>query len=644
MHKKVYSYLFNYSSEPQAVDRLIVSAFLDSNNLEVVNNNLLTQYVIQEQHGDEFKCLAEFKELVKVERRRLTIEDLIELFEFVISPLDKEVNGAVYTPEYIRTYIVKCIFKRLPKDIEQLSEFKFGDISCGCAGFLYTITEYLKSKTQKSYCDIYKDNIYGLDIKNYSVTRSKLLLSLLAVFNGEDVEEFKFNLFEGNALSFNWAEKCESIALREGFDVIVGNPPYVGSSKIDEESKSLLKNWEVTKTGKADLYIPFFEIALENLNANGFLGYITVNTFYRSLNGRALRRYFSWNRFDIQIIDFEKEQLFKGRSTYTCICIIGKQPSEHIKYIKSESDNILKIRPKDYIKIKYGILNDYEGWLLVDNETRKVIQKIITTGAPLGNKFDIRNGFATLKNSVYVFKPISEDEEYFYLEKKGNIKYKIEKNICRNAIKPNVLKSESEIQDYTEKIIFPYHVNYKNINLFEEKNITVKIFDEKYFKSSFPCAYKYLLDHQDILAERDKGEREYEKWFSYGRSQALTYHGYKLFFPYISETPRFVFSEDKDFLFYNGYAVFSNDCRKLLVLRKILKSKIFWFYVKTTSKPYEGGFFSLAKNYIKGFGVCNLTKEEEEKLLKLKDNEEIDNFLIEKYGLSNWRQVICDIL
>ncbi|MBD3638186.1 MAG: hypothetical protein HUJ25_12610 [Crocinitomicaceae bacterium] len=138
----------------------------------------------------------------------------------------------------------------------------------------------------------------------------------------------------------------------------------------------------------------------------------------------------------------------------------------------------------------------------------------------------------------------------------------------------------------------------------------MSIIEEDFLKNKFPKAYKYLKSNAKILSERDKGEKEYEKWYAYGRNQALTYHGYKLLFPYISEAPYFVFTEDKDFLFYNGYAIISSSKKELLVLQKILMSKVFWFYIKYASKPYSNNYYSLAKNYIKNFGVCQLTREE----------------------------------
>ncbi|MFA5297158.1 MAG: N-6 DNA methylase [Lutibacter sp.] len=625
MNQSLLKYLKNYSYNTGDVNRLLVSSFLNINKITDVKNEFIKSYVISDKK--ELKQVEDFISLFN--KSSFEIEELIELFEFVISPQDKEVNGAVFTPEYIRKHIVKNTIEK--QSNKTLSNLKFGDIACGCGGFFKTITEVLKDETNKSYFDIYKENIYGLDIQEYSIVRTKILLSLLAILNNEDPKEFEFNLFCGNALNFNWSN-VECLSKNNRFDIIVGNPPYVGSSKIDEETKSLLKNWSVSSSGKPDLYIPFFEIGMENLNENGVLGYITVNTFYKSLNGRSVRSYFSKNQFDISIIDFGGEQLFKRRSTYTCICIIGKSQSSVVKYIKSLSNQINKIKKKDYITISYANLDDFNGWYLINKKNISLISKIESCGTPLGKKFEIRNGFATLKNNIYVFKPTKESDDYFYLEKDG-IEFKIEKLICKNAIKPNTLKSESKIESNTEKLIFPYTVSVENKDLFDKDKRSLKILDEDTFKLDFPLAYKYLSSQKEILSQRDKGNKVYEKWYAFGRNQALTLNGYKLLLPYITNTPCFVYTEDSDLLFYNGYAIFSNSIEELFILQKILMSKIFWYYIVNTSKPYAGNYFSVAKNYIKNFGVCDLTNEEKEELLSLTDINEIDNFLLKVYNL-----------
>lgn len=625
MNQNIIKYLKEYSYDTKDINCLLVSSFLAINKIEKVNNLFINNYIIHEE--SELILRNEFLEILN--KDAFTIEELIEFFEFVISPEDKEVNGAVFTPEYIREYIVENTIKK--QENKNINEIVFGDIACGCGGFFKTITEYLRKETNKTFFDIYKENIFGLDIQVYSIVRTKILLSLLAIINNEDCVEFEFNLFDGNALSFDW-NNIEKIKNNNGFDIIVGNPPYVGSSKIDIETKKLLKNWSVSKSGKSDLYIPFFEIGIKNLNENGILGYITVNTFYKSLNGRSVRSYFSKNKFDLTIIDFGGEQLFKKRSTYTCICLISKLESNLVKYVKSKSSNIRSIKKSNYLRIFYSELNDFDGWFLIDKKAKKTINKIESTGKKLGTKFEIRNGFATLKNNVYIFSPIRETEDYYFFLKDKE-EYKIEKKICREAIKPNTLKLASEIEKNTEKLIFPYKIEKLEINLFKEKKQSLKIIDEDILKREYSNTYYYLTSQKTILSERDKGKREYEEWYAYGRNQALLISGYKLLLPYITNEPCFVYTDNQDLLFYNGYAIFSNSQEELYVLQKILMSKIFWFYIETTSKPYAGNYFSVAKNYIKNFGICDLNDNEKKELLKLEDKDLVDKFLMNKYGI-----------
>ncbi len=625
MNQNILKYLKNYSYDTKDVNRLLVSSFLLINNIEHVENKFIKELIILEEK--EHEQVNDFINLF--DKRVFDIEELIELFEFVISPQDKEVNGAVFTPEYIRKHIVQQTIEKY--STKALSYLKFGDIACGCGGFFKTITEILVNETDKTYFEIYRDNIYGLDIQEYSIKRTKILLSLLAIINKEDCKEFEFNLYCGNALSFDW-KTVETLNENNGFDIIVGNPPYVGSSKMDEETKDLLKNWSVSSTGKPDLYIPFFEIGMENLNKNGVLGYITVNTFYKSLNGRSVRNYFSKNQFDLSIIDFGGEQLFKKRSTYTCICIIGKIESSSVKYVKSLSSKIQKIKSSNYITIPYANLDDFNGWYLINKKIQKNISKIESCGTPLGEKFEIRNGFATLKNNIYVFKPIKEDNEFYYLLKDG-IEYKVEKSICRNAIKPNTLKSEDELIEKSEKLIFPYQFEITKTGLFDKEEKILKTITELEFKINYPFTFKYLLTNKKTLALRDKGKRQYDQWFAFGRNQALTLSGYKLLFPYITNKPCFVITEDTDLLFYNGYAILSRSVEELLLLQKILMSRVFWYYIEHTSKPYAGNYFSVAKNYIKSFGICDLSADETEILSNLIEQDEIDVFLMDKYNI-----------
>ena len=620
MHRDISTYLNQLSNNLTIVNKLIVGAYLEFNSIKLKYNRVILSYI----EGNDKKEVSEFIELVKIKNGKFDFEDLIRLFEITIPSKDTITNGAVYTPKSIRDYIVKTSFTAV-SSLDH-NTIIVGDIACGTGAFLYSVSKEIKRQTQKSFYQIFKDNIFGLDISDYAIERTKILLTLLALSQGEDREEFIFNLFVGNALSFDWYKRYKPF---RGFDIVVGNPPYVRSKHLSKETQQLMSKWEVTKSGNSDLYIPFFEIALKYLkDKTGILGYITVNTFKRSLNARKLRSYLNSNRFNLSILDFGSYQVFNKKSTYTCIVFIQKSSRNFILYEKINPKNIEQKR--EFSKIEYALLDDKKGWLLNTSEIVKNIKKIESIGIPLGEKYPIKNGLATLSNTLFIFKPVDEDENYYYHQE-----HKIEKSICRDIIKPNRLKREEEIEQLKEKIIFPYHKENrpKEYNIISTK---MRLFDELYFKENFPYAYSYLFSHKKQLLSRDKGKSSKKyAWYEFGRTQALADYGEKLLFPYMSNQAYFVYSNQKDLLFYAGYAIFldNKSQREIELLKIILKSKIFWYYIEHSSKPYSGNFFALAKNYVKDFGICELSREEEDFLLD-SSNLERDEFLVKKYGIN----------
>lgn len=628
MTKEFLTYLKKkFSTNTYDINRLLVSAFVYANNLQVIKNELIKSYLILNESIEEYSNLEELLDYVKKQQISLNFENLVELFEFVISPSDKVINGAIYTPKFIREFIIDNSLK----DVEvNPKKILVADIACGCGCFLYTMAAKIKQLTSRRYKQIYQENIFGLDIANYSIERTKIVLSLWAINDGED-DNFDFNLFEGNTLSFNWLENSKKINKNKGFDLIIGNPPYVSAKNISEDSRVLLSKWSVSQIGNPDLYIPFFQIGYESLAPKGVLGFITINSFLRSLNGRFIRQYFADNKVKMSILDFGNEQIFKKRLTYTCLCFLKRDVSEQVFYKAITSSEL-----QDKISLngtKYNQLDAQKGWILGNSQLKLNISRIESIGKPLGKAYNIRNGFATLKNNIFVFKPIDETDDYYILFK-GNTTHKIEKSICRDAIKPNILRKEGDIEKFKEKLIFPYKTEHTQaqLSIYYPSNLTnLKIIDEHDFKEKYPFTYKYLESNKEILSQRDKGKGDYDAWYAFGRNQALTVQGYKLLFPYIADKPYFLLSEQKDLLFYNGYAIISDNLFELKVLQKVLQSSVFWYYIINTSKPYSHNYFALAKNFIKNFGVLDLTQQEQDFILN-SDMEVVNLFLEDIYG------------
>lgn len=598
MRKETFNTLCHIS-EPQQLDAAVVCSYL-------VNNGLApTQGFI----ADFLQGIETSQTFNDIE----TIEDVISVFEQAVPSDEKTKNGAIYTPAYIRNFIVNHLYSERPDG------FRNGliiDPACGCGAFLYTAAMVNKN-TANTFQSVLS-RLYGVDISSNSVRRTKLLLALTALSGGECIEEADLNIHCANSLSFDF-NQFEAVTENGGYDFVIGNPPYVRSKNIEAESKALLPNWEVANGGNADLYLPFFEIGIKILNENGRLGYITLNSFFKSVNARGLRNYMSRHQIGLDILDFGDELIFGKKLAYTCITFISRQERETIKYHRSSAHEIQSNEEFEYDSIPYFNLDNHKGWNLNQSDVLQIINRIEQTGTTLGNKYRIKNGIATLANDLFIFQPNREDESYYYMNVKG-VEFCIEKGICRDIIKPNILHNEGEIDSIMEKVIFPYDSNYKPI-------------PEAVFISKFPKAYQYLSLHRRKLDERDKGEGNFPTWYAFGRTQAISDKGKKLLFPYMTDVPHFVFTDNEDMLIYCGYAIFHNDERELKALKRILESSVFDYYMKHTSKPYATGYYSYAKNYVKNFGVYPLSYEQTEELLSLSSKEEIDECVEQLYGV-----------
>ncbi|WP_159729491.1 N-6 DNA methylase [Sphingobacterium sp. 18053] len=598
--------------DPFQANRKIISAYIYINKIAVSNNLLLLDHLISQDQSDDYKELCDFQKALEKEYRDINFETIIKLFEFVVSPADRIINGAIYTPINIREYIVNKAFENQ----ENLQEIVIGDIACGCASFLFTAAKELKARTNRTYSEIFRENIYGLDIQEYSITRAKLLLSLLALSESEDPVAFDFNLRVGDALTFNWAENVPGFI---GFSILLGNPPYVRYRNMDEQTRLNLRHWEVAQVGLTDLYIPFFQIGIENLQPNGVLGFITMNSFFKSLNGRALRQYFADHQLDFIIEDFGAEQIFKSKNTYVCICFIYNRQADAIRYASITEETLNE--PREHHIRPYVTLNNRSGWNLRNTATVTAIEN---TGRPFGDIYTTRHGIATLKNDIYIFSPADEDDNFFYLQ--NGQRFEIERGICKEIVNSNKLSRIKDINSLKEKVIFPY----------EQIGNRVTIMPEEKIQDLYPKAYRYLQHKRSILEDRDKGgAKDYDNWYAYGRTQSLERMRHKLFFPKFSDvTPSFLVDHDENLMFYNGLALIGESELEVEIARKIMESKVFWYYIESTSKPYSNKYYSLNSTYINNFGVCDLSEKEVEFLLYEKNKEHLDEFFGDKYGVT----------
>ena len=230
----------------------------------------------------------------------------------------------------------------------------------------------------------------------------------------------------------------------------------------------------------------------------------------------------------------------------------------------------------------------------------------------------IRTGIATLRDGVYLVERDSEG----YFKQIGSQKVYIEPGLVKPIYKIPDLKQHDNIDDAKRFIIFPYVKGKTGYTLI----------DESVFQSEFPLTYSCLSLQREELDSRDKGKGNPQGWYAYGRTQGLNKYGKKLLFPTFANKPKFIYVDNEDALFCNGYAVFENDRYSLDVLQRILNSRLMDYYVSNTSYSIEGGYYCYQKKYVERFSLPWFSEQDIKFILNASD-EELDSFLWNYYSL-----------
>ncbi len=598
-----------------SLERHLVYSYLTNNQLSFDKNPILTSY---------FKDFEQNPQLY-FDTSSINISSIKELenyLELIIPVGDRKFNGAFFTPDYIIDFIINEI---QPKENDTNL-----DPSCGCGAFLVGLTDYYKRTFNKPIKKVIKENIFGSDILEYNIHRAKLILTIYALQNGEQLKDSDFNLYHQDSLRTRW---------KMTFDNIVGNPPYVKFQDLTDDNRNYLaKHWTTIKGGAFNLYFAFFELGYTLLKPTGKLGYITPNNYFTSLAGEALRKYFLNQKCVTRIIDFSHKKVFDAQ-TYTAITFLNKLQNEAITYDRIKDG----YSPELFLVNSNGSPNYLENlnvkkWRLLKTDEQQNIKTIETIGKPIGKLFDICVGIATLKDEIF-FIDGSKLKNGCYFKTNDNGTFEIEKEIVRPVYKISDFRTQDEVEHNTRKIICPYNI----------KNGIATAIPESDFKKKYPKCYAYFLSEKENLLARDKGKVTFEPFFVWGRTQGLTRKGKKILNPTFSQHPRFLLVEEEEGFFTNGYGLYFREQKgnglfdelinpitkleNIGVVQKILNSIIMDYYVTKTSFSIEGGYPCYQKNFIEKFNIPDFSESEIELLRNLKDKQEIDEFLVEKYQI-----------
>ena len=250
---------------------------------------------------------------------------------------------------------------------EILKSIKVVDPACGSGAFLvaafdFLVLEYDRvNRTLASLRgeagqlglfdldrQILQKNLYGVDLNIESVEITKLSLWLKTAHADRPLNNLDGNIKCGNSLiapldsdaseaaqivhvglpedtrPFNWSSEFPEVFQQGGFDVVLGNPPYVRQEVLGP-FKPYLELHYATYHGVADLYVYFYEKGLQLLAPEGKMAYIVANKWLRASYGQPLRRFFSEHTCFEEIIDFGHAPIFEDADTFPCIAVYRHQ-------------------------------------------------------------------------------------------------------------------------------------------------------------------------------------------------------------------------------------------------------------------------------------------------------------------------------
>lgn len=594
-------------------------------------------------------------------------------------------DGVFYTPKYITKYIVEntvgklCVDKKSELEIAEddystdqkrqkktikilldrltayrnwLLQLTICDPACGSGAFLnqaldFLINEhkYIDELQAKLFGDamvlsdveksILENNLFGVDLNEESVEIAKLSLWLRTAQPNRKLNDLNNNIKCGNSLiddpeiagdkAFNWQQEFPQIFTKGGFDVVIGNPPYVRLQNIDIESREYYNRHYKTAYKNYDLYVLFTERIKFLLNEQGLGSYIMPKKFITTEYGEKLKEFLFKENLLERFIDFSDFQIFQDATTYTGIFNFSRKEKLFFKYLKIQNDIPNFLNREELNEFDYSNLS-HKNWIIMDKKPTVLFNKL----------FKLKK-LKELSSSLYVGLQTSADPVFILEMKEGRLFSKFtEKYYDFNTdkiLKP--LLKGAEIKRYTTpipifKLIFPYEVKGDILNLISAEKMV----------ENYPDIWSYLNECKDKLEGRENGKMKNNLWYGYVYLKNMTeFSKPKILTQVLCKNSSLTLDLDNNFHFVGGgtaggYGVRIIDDINEFLLISILNSRLIQWYIRQFASPFQGGFYAYNKGTLGEIPLphkylnLDLAKELVLKINKQNDNS---NIIIQKF-------------
>lgn len=553
-------------------------------------------------------------------------------------------DGVFYTPQYITKYIVEntvgrlCEEKKLELGIheedytlekrkqlrtkqklldklykyrEWLLQITILDPACGSGAFLnaalsFLIKEHglideLEAKISDSSLvfhdidkDILENNLYGVDINEESVEIAQLSLWLRTAKPHRKLNSMNQNIKCGNSLisdpaiagdkAFDWQKEFPKVFERGGFDVVIGNPPYVQLQSMGAMSDAYAQCGYETYNKSADIYCLFAERGYSLLKDGGLQSFIMPNKWMLVAYGKELREFMA--KTDLQqIINFGDIQFFDDATIYVCIFVTRKS-NERSKEIytlslnqKTYHGDFLQEVTTQLTSFPANIFGDKE-WIIQPKAHFNILQKM-RQGTPLKKlPISINYGIKTGYNDA------------FFIDEATKERLIKEDSKSAELIKP--LLRGRDLQAWFTSNDGQYLINPHNG--IPNKGIPPVRIDD------YPAIKKHLDQFIDKLSKRgDKGITPYNlracEYLDEFSKPKILYPNMTSLFPFVYDDKGF-YGNDKTFMI-----TANDDTINLKYITAILNSKLCKLWIWYNCPELQGGTREIRKVYFENFSI-----------------------------------------
>lgn len=405
-----------------------------------------------------------------------------------------------------------------------------------------------------------------------------------------------------------------------GFDIVIGNPPYVRIQTLKKKDPSLVaffkNHYASAGRGNYDLYVVFVEAGLRLLKADGHLAYICPHKFFNAQYGEPLRTLIAAGKHLRHVVHFGEQQVFPGASIYTCLLFLAKQGAAECRFVRVPD---LAAWKSTLAGVEGRFDAAYVGrdeWNFTVGKSRPIFEQLRGSARTLESVTSrIFQGIKTSADRVYIVEERRRTRSLLTVfSPQTERDHEVEPALFRPLIKGG--DSRAYLISRTDRLIlFPYASGSSN---------DTSLISSEVLKTKFPLTWAYLSANKKYLEDREDGVFRGRDWYAYGRNQALDVMPLpKLFTPDLAPSASFSFDDTGQLFFTGGvaggYGLLPKQGVRPKWLLALLNSRVVDFFHHQIATQMRGGWYSYEARFIKSLPIADATDRQIDQIVGLVD-------------------------